>query len=274
MSTSIDEAYGSREISVNLYDGDTDGDSHERRYVIKGTADEETALAATIEECPTEIAGLVRIEADLEPVHIDENNEANCIWTATVSYGPEPSETGDWSLDIDTTGGTQHLSQSLETVASYPSTAPDYKGAIGVSKDSVEGVDIVVSQFAWTETHYIPDSTMTRAYIMLIAGCTGKTNSTAFKGYQPGEVLFLGATASVRSGNNDWEVTFKFAASFNKTDITVGDITGIDKKGWEYMWVRYESIKDAVAKVLVQRPAAVYIERVYEQDDFNNMNLG
>jgi hypothetical protein len=91
---------------------------------------------------------------------------------------------------------------------------------------------------------------------------SGKTDNASFKGCAAGEALFMGASGSKRVTENDWAVTFNFAASPNRTDLTVGDITGISKKGWEYMWVRYQDAEDATAKALVKKPVAVYIEKV------------
>ena len=57
------------------------------------------------------------------------------------------------------------------------------------------------------------------------------------------ECLFLGAAGSKRGADDPsslklrragWEITYRFAASPNRTGITVGEITGIAKKGWEY----------------------------------------
>ena len=83
-----------------------------------------------------------------------------------------------------------------------------------------------------------------------------------------GEVLFLGASGSKRS-TGDWEITFRFAASQNRTGITIGDITDIVKGGWDYLWVRYEDSEDTGAKQLVKKPVAVYIEQVYHLKDFS-----
>ena len=66
-----------------------------------------------------------------------------------------------------------------------------------------------------------------------------------------GECLFLGASGS-KPGADDWEITFRFAASPNRTGITVGDIAGISKKGWEYLWVRCADAEDSTAKALVK----------------------
>ncbi|MBC7326197.1 MAG: hypothetical protein H5T99_12950, partial [Moorella sp. (in: Bacteria)] len=69
-------------------------------------------------------------------------------------------------------------------------------------------------------------------------------------------------------------ITFKFAASPNKTNITIGDITGIAKKGWEYLWVLYEDAEDTNAQRLVKRPVAAFVEQVYPYGDFSQLGIG
>ena len=54
----------------------------------------------------------------------------------------------------------------------------------------------------------------------------------------------------------------------------MGDITGIDKKGWEYLWVQYADDVDAVKKQLIKKPVAVYIEKVYESALFSALGIG
>ncbi len=54
----------------------------------------------------------------------------------------------------------------------------------------------------------------------------------------------------------------------------MGNITGIDKKGWEYMWVRYADAEDAAAKAIVKKPVAVYSEKVYKQGNFAGLGIG
>ncbi len=60
----------------------------------------------------------------------------------------------------------------------------------------------------------------------------------------------------------------------NVTGQTIGTITEIAKKGWEYLWVLYEKVEDAAAVPprIVKRPAAVYIERVYDEDTFAKLD--
>lgn len=62
------------------------------------------------------------------------------------------------TFSFDTGGGAQHITQSLANVARYAppgQTAPNFKGAIGVTADSVEGVDITVPVYHFAETHYL-----------------------------------------------------------------------------------------------------------------------
>ena len=243
--------------------------SVERHFLVKGTDDELLAAQAVRQNAPTTHNDLERGEITLEPIGPTQ-------WEATVQYNPpdEEMEEGDWSHSFDTGGGSQHITQSKETVDSYAptgETAPDFKGAIGVTKDGVAGVDITVPVYRFSETHIIADEKVTNAYKGRLFNLTGKTNSDAWNGFAAGETLFLGSSGSKR-GRGDWEITFNFAASPNKTGLSVGDITGIDKKGWEYLWVLYEEQVDDTAKALVKRPKAVYVEKVYEEDDFAKLD--
>ncbi|MBN2581477.1 MAG: hypothetical protein JXL80_00305 [Planctomycetes bacterium] len=247
--------------------------SVELTYTIRGTDDDTVAKAQLLIDSPATYDGLVRQSAEIEPV------DGRDLWNGTVRYGvakpAERPETGDSSFSFDTGGGTQHITQSLQTVAKYAAsgTAPDYGGAIGVTHDSVQGVDITVPVYNFAETHYLADAVVTLAYRGTLFRLTGKVNNAAFKGLDAGECLFLGASGSKR-GEEDWEITFRFAGSENKTGLTVGEITGIAKKGWEYMWVRYEDAEDDTAKALVKKPVAVYIEKVYEDGDFSGLGIG
>ena len=82
--------------------------------------------------------------------HVDRNAECD---RSTVLYARRIRE--DYAdtavalvatnvLGLQAGGGTQHITQSIATIQKYAppgKTAPDFKGAIGVTHDSVEGVD-------------------------------------------------------------------------------------------------------------------------------------
>jgi hypothetical protein len=252
-----------------------DNASVEMTYILTGTSDDLTAKTLIENSTATYYNGLVRQSIQIEPEWVDET-AGDGQWVVTVRYGIRPpSEVGESSFAFDTSGGTQHITQSLGTVASYAAsgTPPDFGGAVGVTHDSVEGVDITIPVYSFSETHYLDDAFVTPAYKGTLFNLTGKVNDAAFKGLAAGECLFLGASGAKR-GTADWEITYRFAGSPNRTGLVVGPITGIAKKGWEYMWVRYADSEDTAANAIVKKPVAVYIEKVYDEGDFSALGIG
>ncbi len=263
MPVTIVEKFDSRESTVGIESPNID-----LLYVVQGT-DDDSVVKATVEATmPAIYSGLVFQDYHITPLGAG-------VWEVSVRYGKkEPKDTGESQFSFDTGGGTTHITQSLQTIAKYApagKTAPDFKGAIGVTQDSVEGTDVTIPVYNFTETHYIAAALVTGAYKATLFSLTGRTNNAPFKGFAAGEVLFLGASGSLR-GEDDWEITFRFAASANVTGLTIGDIVGVDKKGWEYLWVRYADAEDQ--NVLVKKPIAVYVERVYEEGDFSLLGIG
>ncbi|MCR4414629.1 MAG: hypothetical protein NUV77_19605 [Thermoguttaceae bacterium] len=238
-------------------------------YIVCGTADDLEASAALLSASPATYNGLVRQYRRLERIAED-------AWEGTVHYGRrEPVQTGDVTWEFDTTGGTQKLTQSLATIGAYAppgQTAPNFQGAIGVTHDSVEGVDITVPVFSFSLRATLADNLVTPAYRATIFGLTGRVNNAPFWGFAAGEVLFLGATGTKKNAE-DWEITYRFSASPNMTNIPVGPITVASKKGWEYLWVRYADDVDGTAKRAVKRPLAAYVEQVYPYGDFSLLGI-
>lgn len=262
MATII-ERFDSRESTTGI-----DSPSVDLIYVVQGTEDDVEVKVLVEDTIPAIYFGLV-----FQSYHIA--HQGGGIWEVTVRYGKvEPKETGDSSFAFDTGGGSTHVTQSLQTIGRYApagKTAPNFQGAVGVTTDSVEGTDITVPVYSFTETHYVPVGLVTGGFKATLFFLTGKVNANGFKGFQPGEVLFLGASGSQR-GKDDWEITYRFAASPNVTNLTVGSITGIAKRGWEYLWVRYADAEDQ--HVLVKQPIAAYVEQVYEAADFSGLGVG
>jgi hypothetical protein len=236
------------------------------RYIVTGT-DSDTAVAdAVLAEAPVTFGALRRVGMSAEPL-------GGGIWDVTVPY--ETRKESQYAFE--TGGATAHITQSLQTVARYAAsgaTAPDFQGAIGVNGDTVDGVDVTVPVFNFTETVRVPGANVTGSYKLALFACTGKTNNATFRGFAAGEVLFLGASGT-KTGVDDWEIAFRFAASPNVTNLAIGGgITVASKKGWEYLWVRFADADDTAAKTLVKRPAAAYVERVYESANFSTLGLG
>lgn len=260
MAGIISENYLSRPFTLGASAG------RELVFDIQNTDDEEEVRTLIQGVAPAVYLSRVIESISAEP-------EGRGVWKGYARYVRFED---DSEYTFDTGGGTQHITQSLSTVASYaPSglTAPDFHGAIGVSEDSVAGVDIPAPAFAFTETHTFDDASVDSAYRLVLFNLTGRYNNATFKGLAAGECLFLGASGAKR-GDERWSITFRFAASPNVTGLSIGTITGIDKLGWDYLWFRYGDFADTSAFALVKRPVAAYVEQVSEPGDFSLLSIG
>jgi len=194
------------------------------------------------------------------------NRTAYNHWTVRVPYGLMKVETGEWSWDFDTTGGTVHLTQAKEEIARYPTaTAPNQLGAIAVDGDEVKGIEITIPAMKVNVSYKHPLGVMTLARAKFLNNMTGMVNSDSFLTFAPGEVLFLGARGADGT-NAEASVSYSFAMAANATGLTIGSIAGVAKKGWEVAWIRYQdTITTADGKENPTRvPKYVYVDRVYE----------
>lgn len=256
--------------------GDTEyaegGLARTRVYGIQGTYDADAAEAALLATAPATIlsGALFRKSYRIFPQRGD-------CWEAEVRYSinkrQEQSDSVKWSFE--TSGGTAHAQQSISTIEAYMAAGyaeTDFHGAIGVTKDSVEGCDITVPVLQLRGTIILPAASVAIGNIAAWSYLTGRTNNATWKGFNAGEVLSLGAAGQER-GEDDWEVSFVFACGPNLTDLTVGSITGIAKKAWEYLWVRYELDDAGAGKFMVQKPVQVNVEQVYFPGDFSGFPI-
>lgn len=268
-------------------EGAEDGDrpSDEYQYYLLGSEDPDEMLAALLDGTPSDHPRGLRRTGQRLTAKLGEN-----AWIGTVSYAsPDAAsgaETGEESFSFDTTGGTQHITQSKGTVAKYPASgpnaAPDLNGAINVTSEDVLGTDITVPAFAFTATRYVSRADMSSGYISDLFYLTGRVNDSPYSvrvdgvpfNFLAGELLFLGARGGKRL-KGDWEISLSFAAQPNLFAFTVGTYTISSKWGWEHLWVRYraDGVGSGGGAALLQQPVAVYVEKVYDLDDFSLLGL-
>jgi hypothetical protein len=146
----------------------------------------------------------------------------------------------------------------------------DFRCAINVTQDSIEGVDIVVPKLQFTREVSIP--VVTLQYLYTLSNTTGCINSKRWYWFEPGELLYLGAQG--RKQNNDlWSVTHSFLVSPNRSMISVGpDLVVPYKRGHQYLWVKFEPREEF--GIVVQRPYAAYVVDVYPEADFSVLGIG
>jgi hypothetical protein len=257
-----------------LWDGrtETDGDKESVtvRWLASDCDDEAEARSIVNSTAPTSINSLPR-----RTNTIDERVTER-IWIVTLTYGiqdPSNQTAPDAVQTFETGGGTQHITQALATISSF-GTVGDVEGAIGFDGKNVQGCDIVVPVYQWSETHFFDPDDIDAAYRAVLFGLTGKTNNATFRGLAIGECLFLGASGTRRNptANQKWELSFQFTASPNRTGLVIGSFTGIAKKGWEYLSIQYADDVDGTS--LIRKPKGGWIHRVYDSGDFSTLDIG
>lgn len=169
MAVTVTEKIDSRE-STSGKSGTVD-----LKYLITGTASDIEAMDALAMQTPLFYGEYTRQSRHIEPIG---DPTVSLAWEGTVRYGEEelPPETGESSFSFDTGGGTQHITQSISTEHKYAAsgkTAPNFNGAIGVTRDSVEGVDITMPVYNFSETHYFSNAIVTDSYKALLFHKTG-----------------------------------------------------------------------------------------------------
>ena len=262
------------------------------RYLVTDAADEATAVAAIEAVVPSTWNGLWFLNTEAE-------EEGNGVWRGSANYGiptggsvvpgqggvsppppppPAPAATDalgpEWSFD--TTGGTQHITTSLETRQAEQGSGftlpPDTKLVIGASKTGEpSGCDVVVPRFGFTKT--VKMEYLTLNYMRVILDLTGKVNDATFLGvFLAGEVLYLGASGNYRD-NDGWSVVHRFSGSPNKTGnaAATNPVERLSPNGHDYVWCTYVDEESNGAKVSV--PASAFVERVYSSGDFDDLAI-
>jgi hypothetical protein len=241
------------------------------KYWVDGTFSEDEALQALIAQTPPVVTYFKRIGARVD------STDCPSHWDCSVSYGPaaKQSEGADATFSMEIGTSMAHVTQSLGTVGMWTtagSAAPNNHGVIGGKADgSVDGVEKMIPQCSWTETHYLPKNRVNRAYFDLIYNSVATMNAAFFRSFERGEVLFIGGNLQTRMSADDFECQFKFLPLPNANNLNVGDIGGISKLGHDYLWVQYTN--EVEANNMRPIPYRVFVERIYQFTDYDSLRL-
>ncbi|HOI56140.1 MAG TPA: hypothetical protein PLP01_12885 [Phycisphaerae bacterium] len=270
--------------------------SADLQYWASGCSTYLDAQAAVLAQVATDFPTGLPGDLVVESVH-PRSTEAAGEWDCSVravhpsAKKEDPPATGESNYRFEFGGGTRRIFTSLKTLNKYGpfgAGAPSCHNLIGVTRDGVEGCDLgdTSGAYQFSETHYLSAATVTNTYKGDVFDLVWKTNNASFKGFDAGQVLFLGCSGG-RRGAGDWEITFKFAAKPDVADACadwdallgfgVGHGSGavaIAVPAWYYMWVLYHDVHDAALHVVVKRPRYVYVEQLYQSGGFSTLGIG
>jgi hypothetical protein len=237
-------------------------------FNIEGTSDPVEARLQLLYQTDAIYDGLVRQTPRV--VH-----QGGDFFIGTITYAKSAPLPGRLEYQFEIGGKTEKKYQSLSTT-SYPSTAPDYNGAIAVVKSGdtidVQGIDVDVPSKAFSLKWTLDASAFTSAleqnlYAMSIA----PVNSAPFMGYAAGELLYKGSSGGLKEGDETGELTLKFEASPNLTGLTIGGIGGISKQGWQLIDIVREA-SDATGsgtKFMTPKITGIYVHTVFYTSNFS-----
>jgi len=195
-------------------------------------------------------------------VQVHENHYA-LNYNISVEYGPVDRQAGAYQIQVDTSGGTVHVTHG-EVIGAHGANAP--QGIVGETEpigkdgDQIAGIDIPVSQPKINVSFRHPEGILNRDYIKAIGELVGFPNSDTFLGYAKGEVMYLGGPFTETDA--EASASYSFAISYNRTNFDVGKITISKKYGWDILEPRFKDhiLDDKPVKpvdyFLTIRPAA------------------
>lgn len=262
--------------------------------VQEGEIAEEALIDYVKSQAPRRLQGL-----PLESINVEEMyNLSN--WAVNVSYGFSSSSTPDQAgestrAEIEEKAGEDCVDVSADIGAGttnviHSFTPPDgdlsdMAVAEGVTlrtdllineqaDGTALGVDIYSPEMDYSETHIFNNDKMSTSYMVGVLENACVVNNISFRGFEAGEVLFVGA--SFNRSDADWKVTFRFKIKRNETSISLpGFSRPFEKTGWKYLWVYSKETKTEVGEEISIRsyPIARYIETVYKESDFGFLGI-
>ncbi len=251
--------------------------SIEVQYLVFGVSTEEDALSAVHDKAPAESKGLPLDSIEIDTRETNDTFRVNAIYreedtTVDDSSGEEDDETPTESFDCG--GGTKHLLYSFGQRKVYGDK--DAGGAIGWNGKSgddceIAGVDVPTAQLRETYTKPMKISKLTTAFKRKVAALVGKVNSGSFKGWNAGEVLFLGMSYSTPAKKaKKVTVSFNFAIQPNESGVKIAG-KSVTKKGFEYVWAISKTVASSgTPKLEVE---GIYVDQVCEYASFSGLGL-
>ena len=243
------------------------------------------ALTAVKNAAPSTRNGLPFSYVEIESRESDTFYRVKAVYEKSSSSGSssasgKKSQYGEAeTVSFDCGGGTQHIEKSIKQTQIIGDMDAhgmiNWNGKSGADMD-VRGLDLPTADIRESYIVQIPRSKLKqRVYRRQLASLVGKVNAAMFKGWERGEVMFLGCTYS-HSIDMDKEafipVTFNFSIRMNETGVEIGDVK-VDKKGFEYIWSIGDTKINRETGKMETVISNAYLEQVVEYANFGLLNI-
>lgn len=249
---------------------------------VTGTLDETEAINAILGGDPP-LAPMTW--GELSRIDYGTREVGYKAWEFDIEYGNSALEplagVTNWSYSTD--GGTVLQKFLEENVpgflywdeSKYPD-APVLGRAIGVNSDlSIEGVERIVGRQSAEARTRLTTGEVTSAYLAQVLALTGTICDADFGIWAEGEALFAGARIQ-QVNALEWDASFLFFGSPNRTDLKVGSVENIQKEGWQYLWTYVRpGVETLTTEGTIASPEAraIYVDNIYKKSDFNLLGI-
>lgn len=240
----------------------------EVKYLVIDATDKGSALAAVWEEAPDYIdnARTVKKEMRVDGYDDDRSLSISVVYQrGDIGFGNDDNATEKATVSFECSAGTTHIDQAYRQRRVFGDDDADCLIGYQPTTGAIEGVDIVIPVMRETHTKKMSLRKLNSSYKRTIAELTGRVNESEFKGWQRGEMLFLGASFSATEDDSIVMVTYQFAIAPNETRNMFG--VSVSKLGHEYTWAMFKK------KSVPPKPSSIYVSQVYQFGNFGKLGL-
>ena len=262
-----------REMAGRMGVTNKDGDTLTRHFLVKGTDDPVFAYdVLKFFAVPLRLNSIYGMSLNQVSWKLISGSES---WQFTCEYDYTP-DVGEFTVQMDTTGGTIKQTESFQqwTFPAPQETPRTFEYTVNVQDNKPEGVDRIIPALKLNIRARIPSASMGAPieYAKLVASVTGTVNRSPFLTFAAGELLFLGASGQIIGEN--LVLDYGFAASPNISNVTIGGVPNISKRGHDFLWFDYKVLKDEESGLQISKARAAYVAEVYTMSDFTVLQIG
>lgn len=252
--------------------------SAEIKYLATNVTSKAAAIAAVFSDAPESYGGgLVR-----KSVRVDSYKDG--VMELSAVYGGSSGGGGglsgdDVQVSFDTSGGTRRVNIALSETcydveqgghSSMSNPVINWNGKTG-AESKVDGVDVPSANPRLTFSKLFSASSLTTSYQRKLMQLTGTVNNKKWRGWEKGELLFLGANYSGKT-EGSVQVTFSFQVMPNESNAKIAGHSIGKKEGWQYVWTRSRTVKgsDDAPEVKVTH---IYKADVLKKSNFSELGI-
>lgn len=248
-----------------------------KRYAVTGASSATDANDA-VSTYLTSVLGFNKTLGSLELDSIEDEEEVEGVYYATANWRTY-SRSSPLSLN-ETTFSFQLSVQPVSikvprSVYVYknndtPDFSPQLINDVGDGEEP-NGVDVYEPVYEESKTIVVSSADLDSTYRTYLKNTVGKTNDSEFNGHSRGEVLLMGVSGQ-RRGEGETELTFRWQVRRNQFGISLGGISNIDKKGWEYLWPRSE-LRSSSGGPSVKVITHICVATVFEEANYSGLGI-